>query len=168
MSPIWTGTTCCHRLQRNCPLTFSKRRRVGRSFSGHDKRAPPPPEGPARQVRGTTFDNPSQFCGHDKRAPPNLLSEGPARRVRCVMLDYPFHFHGHDKCAPPGGRDMHTPPNGHNSRAHPTLRRGMLVASALRRDLLVRSAVSSWIIHFYSAGTTTVPLRLSLSPHLRI
>jgi len=29
-----------------------------------------PPGGPARQVRGTTFDNPTQFCGHDKRAPP--------------------------------------------------------------------------------------------------
>jgi len=41
-------------------------------FSGHDKRAPPTfrLEGPACQVRGTTFDYPSHFAGRDKRAPP--------------------------------------------------------------------------------------------------
>jgi len=35
-------------------------------------------EGPACQVRGITFDNPSHFGGHDKHAPPN----GHNKRVR--------------------------------------------------------------------------------------
>jgi len=48
-------------------------------------------DGPARRVRGITFDHPSRFIGRDKRVPPNgrnkrappiRVSEGPACQVR--------------------------------------------------------------------------------------
>jgi hypothetical protein len=78
-----------------------------------------PLEGPARQIRRITFDNPFRFRGHDKRAPPNVRrtsfdypfpSEGPACqvrlegracRVRKISFDSPFRFSGHDEHAPP-------------------------------------------------------------------
>jgi len=58
-------------------------------------------EGPACQVRGTTFDYPSHFAGRDKRAPPTFRLEGPACQVRGTTFDYPSHFAGRDKRAPP-------------------------------------------------------------------
>ena len=46
-------------------------------------------EGPACQVRRTTFDHPFHFRGHDKHAPPS----------------------GHDEHVPPNGYDKRAPPN---------------------------------------------------------
>jgi hypothetical protein len=74
-------------------------------------------------------------------------SEGRARRVRCATFDHPSRFSGHDKHAPP------------ILRFNSLFRRNALLASAFRRDLLVRSVALRLIIHPDSAGTTSMPLR---------
>jgi len=65
--------------------------------------------------------------------------EGPACQVRRIRFDHPSCFIGHDEHAPP---IPHSDPS-------------------FRRDVLVASAESRWIIHFTTAGMTGMPLRFA-------
>jgi hypothetical protein len=104
------------------------------------------------------LDNSSCLGGHDKRAPPNFRLEGPACQVRRITFDTPSCFIGHDRRAllnfPSEGRacrvrttrlDYPSRFCGHNKRAPPIH--------------VSESAAQCWMIHFVSAGTTSVPLR---------